>query len=377
MRITLLSFDFPEYCIRHANEMALDNDVLLMLPENQLNGCESMVASSVRFEPFYKPRFRQPIEQLRTISKILRTVRQFKPDVVHFQHGHLYFNAVLPLLKRYPLVVTIHDPRQHVGDKDSRKVPQWLMDFGFRSAHRNIVHGSELIDTVHKIIGIPKEQIHYVPHIAIGKAAVESLNQERGLNVLFFGRIWEYKGLDYLIEAEPIVTQRFPEVRFVIGGQGEDFDRYRKKMVHPDRFEVYNEWISDEQRARMFSEASVVVLPYVEATQSGVVPIAYNFRKPVIATRVGALPEAVEHEKTGLLVPPRDATELAKAISTLLESPEKREAMGTAGQAKLRRECEASVVVAKTLEVYRQAIEDRRSRQTTRKSFISVGGLWL
>ncbi len=375
MRIAFLSFDFPEYCIRHANEMARDHDVLLMLPANHLNGLESLVASGVHFESFYKPRFRQPIGQLQTISSILRKVGKFKPDVVHFQHGHMYFNAVLPLVRRYPLVVTIHDPRQHVGDKESKKVPQWLMDFGFRRADRNIVHGSELIDTVHNLIGIPKEHIHYIPHIAIGEPAEEPRveNVDVPPRVLFFGRIWEYKGLDYLIQAEPLVTARFPDVKIVIGGQGEDFDRYRKMMVHPDRFEVHNEWISDERCGRLFSDAAVVVLPYVEATQSGVVPIAYNHRKPVVATRVGALPQAVEHGVTGLLVPPRDVQELAEAIISLLESPEKRAAMGKAGHAKLRRECEPAVVVPQTLQVYQLAIEDRQSPAAAKRPSGSVG----
>ena len=366
MRIAWLSFDFPEYCIRHANTMAIDNDVLLMLPENQLNGCRSMIDEKVCFEPFYKPRFRQPIQQLRTIWKMLSTVRRFNPDVVHFQHGHMFFNGVLPLLKKYPLIVTIHDPRQHLGDEESKKIPQWLMDFGFRCAHRNIVHGSELIETVHKEIGIPKARIHSVPHIAIGGTVDEKIPNTDSFEdvpkVLFFGRIWEYKGLDYLIRSEPMVTARFPKVKFVIGGQGEDFDRYRKMMVHPEQFEVHNGWISDEQRGQLFSEASVVVLPYVEATQSGVVPIAYTHRKPVIATHVGALPEIVEHERTGLLVPPRDSEALANAICDLLESPEKRIAMGNAGHMKLTQECEPSVVVRKTIEIYQLAITEHHHK---------------
>lgn len=363
MRIAFLSFDFPEYCIRHANEMAREHDVLLMLPENHLNGLASLLAPAVHFEPFHKSRFRQPIGQLRAITTIFRSLAKFRPDVVHFQHGHLYFNAVLPLIRRYPLVVTIHDPRQHIGDKDSQKVPQWLMDFGFRRADRNIVHGRELIDTVQRLIGIPKERIHYIPHIAIGEpvaAPVKATTLEVP-KVLFFGRIWEYKGLDYLIKAEPLITARFPNAKIVIGGQGEDFERYRQLMVHPDRFEVHNGWIDEELSGQLFNEATVVVLPYVEATQSGVVPLAYNHSKPVVATRVGALPEAVEHGVTGWLVPPRNVEELAEAIIRLLESPETCAAMGQAGQAKLRRECEPAVVVPQTLEVYRLAIAGRRS----------------
>ena len=62
-------------------------------------------------------------------------------------------------------------------------------------------------------------------------------------------------------------------------------------MVHPERFIVHNEYVSDEKRAELFRRASVVVLPYIEASQSGIIPIAYRFGKPVVATTVGGLPE--------------------------------------------------------------------------------------
>jgi glycosyltransferase involved in cell wall biosynthesis len=358
MKIAFLSFCFPEYCIRHANEMAREHEVLLMLPHNRIDGAEAMIEECVHYQGFYGARYRQPVRQLRTSLHILRTIRKFRPDVIHFQNGYLFFNLVLPLLRRFPLVITIHDPRQHLGDKESLKTPQWIMDFGFRRAHQVIVHGEELIETVHREIGIPKTAIHSIPHIAIGgpQAASEPENLETGLNILFFGRIWEYKGLEYLIQAQPRVTREFPDAKFVIGGKGDDFDRYRKLMLQPDRFEVHNDWINDDERAEMFSRSSVVVLPYIEASQSGVIPLAYYHAKPVIATTVGALPNVVEHNETGLLVPPRNAEALAQAILNLLRNAELRKTMGQAGREKLKRESDPEVVVRQTLDVYRKAI---------------------
>src|SRR5512146_668340 len=96
-------------------------------------------------------------------------------------------------------------------------------------------------------------------------------------------------------------------------------------MVHPDRFLVLNDRICDEQRAELFRNASVVVLPYIEASQSGVVPLAYQYGKPVVATHVGGLPEAVENGRTGLVVPPRDERALASAILRLLGDAELRQ----------------------------------------------------
>ncbi|HEY6563136.1 MAG TPA: glycosyltransferase, partial [Pirellulaceae bacterium] len=160
---------------------------------------------------------------------------------------------------------------------------------------------------------------------------------------------------------------------FVIAGQGEDFEGYRLRMQHPERFEVRNHWIGDRERSELFQRATIVVLPYTEATQSGVVPVAYTFGKPVIATTVGGLPECVEHERTGLLVPPRDSSALADAIVTLLSDPAKCRAYGTAGKEKLDRECSPEVIAQATLGVYRRAIADRRPGSPRQNRVLATG----
>ena len=367
MKIAFVSYYFPEYCIRHVNEMVEEADVLLMLPSQLASGNLGLLDSRVRFEPFVQPRFRQPFQQVRSIASIFATLKRYKPDVVHYQHGHMYFNLMLPFVRKHPLVVTIHDARQHIGDKESQKTPQAIMDFGYRRADHVIVHGKSLITTVTEELGIDASKIHLIPHIAIGQPIIAPKNRDDGRTILFFGRIWEYKGLEYLIQAEPKVTAAFPDARFVIAGKGDDFDRYRRMMVHPDRFEVNNDWISDQARDEMFAASSIVVLPYIEASQSGVIPIAYSYEKPVIATRIGGLPDMVDHQKTGLLVPPRNADALADAIIELLRFPETRAEMGRAGKVKLEQECHPKIVAKATLEVYRHAIADRTSVRRRRE----------
>jgi glycosyltransferase involved in cell wall biosynthesis len=298
------------------------------------------------------------LRQLRSIRRIVTAIDRFAPDVVHYQHGHLWFNLVLPKLKRYPLVVTIHDPRHHPGDRDSKKTPQSMLDYGYRQADRVIVHATALVTSIESTIGIPAERIHVIPHVAIGATPMPAAIEEADHEVLFFGRIWEYKGLEFLIRAEPLIAEHVSDVRIVIAGEGENFDRYRDLMVHPQRFEVHNRWIGDTERAMLFSRAAVVVLPYIEATQSGVVPVAYTFGKPVIATRVGGLPECVEHEETGLLVPPRDENAIAKAVVRLLCDAPLRHRLGVNGHRKLLAEASAEVVAEQNVAVYQQAVAD-------------------
>ena len=359
MKIAFLSHAFGEYCIQHANVMADDHEVLLILPSNVAQDHLPLIRSGVRYEPFPQIRYRQPFRQLAAMTNIVRKIRKFNPDVVHFQNGHLFFNFALPLLKKFPLVITIHDPHQHVGDREARITPQCVMDYGFKKADHVIVHGTDLKPIIVEKLGLQAGRIHVIPHIAIGERQPATPVEDDGRTLLFFGRIWGYKGLDYLIQAEPKISAEFPDLRIVIGGRGENMDRYRQMMVHPQPFEVHNDWISEEQRSRMFASASIVVLPYIEASQSGVIPVAYNYEKPVIATRVGGLPDMVEDGRTGLLVAPRDSDALADAAIKLLRDKEKRVAMGRAGKAKLERECSPEVVGRQTLDVYREAIRDR------------------
>jgi glycosyltransferase involved in cell wall biosynthesis len=98
------------------------------------------------------------------------------------------------------------------------------------------------------------------------------------------------------------------------------------------------------------------VLPYLEASQSGVVPVAYAFGKPVVATRVGGLPDVVEHGQTGLLVPPGDSQSLARAVIDLLTDDARRRDMGARARRFAETELSWSRIGQRTLEVYQKVL---------------------
>ena len=361
MNVALVTHDFEEYCVRLAGGLADMANVLLLLPSGLARTRLSALDSRVSVQLFDKPRLRQPLRQLRAGWDLVRRIKAFNPDVVHFQQGHLWFNGFLPLLRRFPLILTVHDPRHHPGDATSKKTPQAVMDFGYRRASQLIVHAEPLKRMVIDECRIRPELVHVVPHVSLCDLSDTASSHDDRPTILFFGRIWEYKGLEYLIRAEPLITAKLPEARIVIAGEGEDFGRYRLLMDHPERFVVHNKYIPDQQRSELFRQASLVVLPYVEASQSGVIPLAYSFMKPVVATTVGGLPEIVNHGRTGYLVPPRDERALADAIVRLLRDKPLRMRMGLNGRRKLDAECAPSVVARQTLAVYRRAIDDARA----------------
>jgi glycosyltransferase involved in cell wall biosynthesis len=368
MKVAILSYAFAEFCVQQANGLAAECDVLLLMPRSEVAAHQTLVDPRVKLYAFDNPRLRQPVRQLSTVTALVREIRRFRPDVFHLQHGHLWFNLALPILRRCPIVITVHDPRHHAGDRASRKTPQGVMNFGFRRANRVIVHGQAIKEQVCELLAICASKVHVIPLVAIGNVGANAVTDDEtcgaddGRTVLFFGRIWKYKGLESLIQAVPAIAQAIPDVRIVIAGQGDNFEPYRRMMREPERFVVHNRYVSTHERDELFRQASVVVLPYLEATQSGVVPVAYSYAKPVVATNTGALSEAVVDGQTGRLVPPADPAALANAVVELLQNPEKRRAMGAAGRRTLDTESSPAVVARQTLEVYRQAIRDQEEQ---------------
>jgi glycosyltransferase involved in cell wall biosynthesis len=356
LRVALVSTNFGEYCVRLANALSRYADVLLVAPDRLIAPHIVKLDRSVRLFSFQSPRLRQPFRQLQAIRKVFREINAFAPDVVHYQGFHPWLDLALPLWHRYPLVCTVHDFRPHPGDKLSQKTPFWVEMFTRRRADQLIVHSEHIRTLMVQALGRAGGNISLIPHIQIGQEFGSPMPTEEEHLILFFGRIWEYKGLEYLIRAEPLISAPVPDVRIMIAGQGEDFSRYTRMMVHPERFIVHNEFISEELTAEYFRRASIVVLPYIEASQSGVISLAYSAAKPVVATAVGGLPEMVEHGRTGYLVAPRDAAHLAKALVRLLLDGNLRREMGANAKRKIERECSPDGIALRTLEVYRRAV---------------------
>ncbi len=138
--------------------------------------------------------------------------------------------------------------------------------------------------------------------------------------VLFFGFIKPYKGVAHLIEAAGPLHEEFGEgLRILIVGDIygdrqpylEAIDRSPGRSI----IQLVDGFVPDETVEDYFLAADLAVLPYVSATQSGIVQIAYNYDLPVVTTDVGGLPEVVLDGKTGFVVPPADPAALAGAVT--------------------------------------------------------------
>lgn len=364
MRVLVIAFDTEEESVRLAGGLVGKVDaVYLMLRREALEPHLHLLDSAVELHAFPRKRLREAWAQLRLMRRLVTSIRDIDPDVIHFQKGHLWFNLTLPFLSRFPLVVSVHDPRHHLGDRSSRQTPQFINDLGYRRADRVIALNVAMKEMIERELRIPTDRIDVVPLIEIGHGSPPHNRQTQAPEVLFHGRIWAYKGLEHFIRAQPLVNAQVPEARFVIAGEGEDLTPYRAMMSDPDKFEVHNEFVSFEKREELVGRAAVVVLPYLEATQSGVIPVAYTHAKPVVATAVGGLPEQVDDGVTGFLVAPGDTAAIADRVIRLLQDPSLRKSMGEQGRIKLQREWSAGIVAEQTVPVYRKAIAAKQAGQ--------------
>jgi glycosyltransferase involved in cell wall biosynthesis len=154
-------------------------------------------------------------------------------------------------------------------------------------------------------------------------AAKEKLGLRDKRVLLFFGFVRAYKGLDILLEA---MEELGPDEGYhlvIVGEFYEDPAKYRDgldALRERGQLTLVDRYVANEEVPLYFSAADVLMVPYLSATQSGVIQIAYAFLKPVVATTVGGIPEVVTDGRTGYLVPPGDPRAMAEAVRRCFES---------------------------------------------------------
>jgi glycosyltransferase involved in cell wall biosynthesis len=152
--------------------------------------------------------------------------------------------------------------------------------------------------------------------------------QENEKAILFFGRIRPYKGIEHLLAAFHLLADRHSDYRLIIAGEPKKgSEEYRSQIEQavktefaPDQIILKIQFIPDAEMEVYLKAADVLVLPYKEIFQSGVLFLAYSFGLPVVATDVGSFREEIVEGQTGFLCQPGDPAELAKAIETYFAS---------------------------------------------------------
>ena len=255
------------------------------------------------------------------------------------------------------------------NDDQFRYRPRW------RRIHRRLwrwyAGGIAISESIKRfaveVEGAPAEKITVV-HYGIDfawlndddvEAARQKLRAELGLerDALILGmvcRLVEQKGVPYALEAVRRIKKKYPRARLVIAGDGEKADELRRltsALGIADRVHWLG-WRSDA--AELMAAFDLLLVPSLGEGFGLVLLEAMARRVPVIASRVGAIPEVIAHGETGILIEPRDVDALAQAMARLLDDRALRKYMGLLGAARLEERFSVERMVEGTIAVYQR-----------------------
>jgi glycosyltransferase involved in cell wall biosynthesis len=244
----------------------------------------------------------------RVVYRLLRIIA-WRPDVIDMQDHSDPRLLWLGYLHR--TVVTVHDPVPHPGEVRPKR-GRLTRKLALRSADAFVVHGESLRDELTVSAALGHRPVYVLPH---GTEITSVTAPPASPRVLMFGRLEVYKGLPVLLDAMNEVWHSRPDVQLVIAGRG------REASLIPDddfRIETQIGYIPERALNALIDDATVVVLPYLQASGSGVGTQAIGRGVPVIVTATGTLPTLARDPS--YVVPTGDCELLAEAIVSHLEA---------------------------------------------------------
>lgn len=299
------------------------------------------------------------------IFKLIKIFKDKETSIIHFQLSqHPFFMLLLcytvKIFTNKKIVITAHNIISHEAKWWERNIFKSL----YVLADKVIVHAHANKLEMLQRFAIAADKISVIPHgnyLFCNEDGTKEGMPENTFNILFFGYIRKYKGLIYLIRALDLLKKEIPQVKlFIVGKAVEDFTQYQKEIDNlglQQNVEINLDYVPFDQAKNYFKKANVVVLPYLNIYQSGVLQLAYGFGKPVVTTNVGGLQEAVENGRSGFIVPPEDENALSEKISAILNSRELQQEMGNYALHLAKTKFSWDSIAINTLELYRSILK--------------------
>lgn len=252
-----------------------------------------------------------------TWREALRRIYAFAPDLVILPWWVTFWTPLYAwLMRRFRqrgircLILCIN-----VYEHEDSILKKLLTRFILRRADLLIVHSEQELAELHDITRTAVVRKQLLPVFSYGNRP-RLHSDGHSLNLLFFGFVRQYKGLDLLLRAMELVADLDIRLK-VVGEFWNDKNEYLGligELGISDRVEVIDHYVSDEEMARHFDWADLVVLPYRSTRTSGVIATSYGFGTPVLATDVGGFREIVIDGCTGKLVRSGDPMAIADGI---------------------------------------------------------------
>lgn len=256
------------------------------------------------------------------IARAMRAyVDRYRIPVALCAMAHLWNALLVPALRKGGAAncLVVHDARPHAGD-----------NYAIRHLMiRNDIRQADLVFTLSEAVRNDLVERFHCRAERVGLSSIgpfrygDPLDRhdrqlgEPPYQLLFFGRLLPYKGLSGLIQAMRLLDERKIPVKLRVVGDGSVGLPYL-----PDCVELDRRWVPESEIPSIFGNADLVILPYQEASQSGVIPIAQHLGVPVLVTPVGGLLEQVDYGRRGYVTEDSTPDALAAAIEEVLLDPQ-------------------------------------------------------
>lgn len=269
-------------------------------------------AAGVKLVPLPRRRIRSLFRHSLWLHRDLRR-RKMATAIVQSHIDPRYATLGIAL----PVVLIVHDPQTHTGDTPSTFpfVVRLLPRITELTSFCLVIHSAKLLEQVRPLLRLLP--ICIVPHGADMAQAPAPVPSERRL--LIFGRLFEYKGVDTALEAFRQLSRYMPDAKLIVAGRGPLADLARGESD----VELRDEYISDSDLDDLLNSVRLVLLPYKDATQSGVGIQAVARGVPCVVSCTGGLPELVQDASPSLVVPPSDPEGLSQAIAAHVDHDSK------------------------------------------------------
>lgn len=259
---------------------------------------------------------------IKSIKKTADRINEIDPGLTIIQWWHPYFAPCYQMLikrLRSKVLFICHNVFPH----ERFPLDRFLTRSTLKRGDYFILHSAKEADELKTIIPDAKYRINMHPTYSEFKRVEEesgAVPVDQSSVILFFGFVRPYKGLKVLIKAMASIPEivHLNIVGDFAGARG-DYEHMIAELHLTDRISIRDGYVPDREVGEYFERCDAVVLPYLDATQSGIAQIAFGFEKPVIATAVGGLPEVVTDGETGVLCEPGNPEELSKAIQRFYE----------------------------------------------------------
>lgn len=285
--------------------------------EHYFEGCQS-----IHFV-FFPPKIGMNI--VRITFALLKLQKRLKPQIVHFDDISGRMLAFALLLKNRKIVLNVHDPVAHSGEQNSGYVIMRKILFIKIAAFATFSNYSRLLFEKVFQPKVPVADLRLAPYYsyaALGNKEISEINKLPNEKViLFFGRLSPYKGIDELLNAFAKVVQNFPDIKLVIAGKGNYSYQLPEELIGSPSLITINRFIEESEIKSLFEQADVLICPYRDATQSGVLMTAAAFKTPVIVSNVGALSEYIKDGGKGYVYDLNDIMGLENCLLQFLTDP--------------------------------------------------------